>query len=214
MTKIMDAVMQLAGIALLSDDVQRKPQEAVFVATWDACLGALRDPAITPDARLNELATLCWRLVSSRTVSTVMIETVKQVSFAVVGTVENKPGIIILPKNWPVLFAKEPWMQLGAVVYAASQARDFWNNRLLGHAAEAERRGKAYEAILLRMAARDESAKWPFAQNAYQIEVTEEFADFPQDLVYEGLDFDLGRASALFSDFSRRGIVAPTGVKP
>lgn len=211
MTKIVDAVMEHAGRIMLSG---RKVDEvSATVATWDACVAGLMRPETTPDPRLNEAAKLLWVLCSSRTVCTAMTE-VPSLHF--MGLIKDKTdgkdrGVVLIPLNWIKLFADDPWLQIGAVMYSASKARDFWNKKISASKREfedVERRAKAYEAEFLRIAIRDQSKK-RFKATAYQGAVLGAFGSFPADLEYESKPFDLARAQAEFADYSERGIQAP-----
>jgi len=204
-TKIMDGVMLLAGKAL----VNAGPDVAsVIVATWNACVGALRDPSVVPDKRINDLAGLLWTLVSSRTVCTAMIAGVPTLSFMALERGSRQVALIAIPEDWVAHFAKDPWMQLGATVYSASKARDYWSGRVATR--DVNQRAMAFEAILLRLAAADESEAQPFKPNEYQAKVLAAFPSLPAAFDYEPEPFDLESAKRRFDDFSERGIQAPT----
>ena len=211
MTRIVDAVMEHAGRIMLGR--AKVDEVSATVATWDACVAGLMRPETTPDPRLNDVAKLLWVLCSSRTVCTAMTE-VPSLHF--MGLIKNRAdgkdrGVVLIPLNWVKLFSVDPWLQLGAVMYSASKARDFWNKKITDEASglEVERRAKAYEAEFLRLAIRDQSKK-RFKATAYQGAVLGAFGSFPPDLEYESKPFDLVRAQAEFADYSERGIEAPT----
>ncbi len=210
MTRIVDAVMEHAGRIMLGR--AKVDEVSATVATWDACVAGLMRPETTPDPRLNDVAKLLWVLCSSRTVCTAMTE-VPSLHF--MGLIKDKTdgkdrGVVLIPLNWIKLFSVDPWLQLGAVMYSASKARDFWNKKIADEAGglEVERRAKAYEAEFLRLAIRDQSKK-RFKATAYQGAVLGAFGSFPSDLEYESKPFDLERAQAEFADYSERGIQAP-----
>lgn len=204
MTKIMDSVMALAGYSLMGI----KPDVAsAIVATWDACLGALCDRNVMPDPKLNRLATMSWTLVHSRVVSTAMIPGVPTLAFMGLVRGEKQIGVIAIPEDWLRQFATDPWMQLGAIVYSTSKARDLWADKLLD--GRVEERAKAFEARFLRLAVSDASTSRPFKPNDYQTKVLTAFPAFPEEIDYEPEPFDLARARARFEDFSERGIRDP-----
>lgn len=211
MTKIMDAVMEHAGRAMLG--MGQPDAVAATVATWNACVATLMSPEVTPAPRLNDAASLLWSLCSSRTICTAMMPDVPSLSFIGLVTRDDSGreiGIIAIPENWLRLFAVDPWLQLGAVMYSASRARDFWSGKLREIDIVTERRAKAHEAEFLRFALADESKK-RFKATAYQGAVLAAFPSFPTDLEYESVPFDLARAQAKFGDYSDRGIQLPVG---
>lgn len=209
MTRIMDAIMGVAGRTIMPKGPGVTPVEVV-VATWDACLLALIDPATTPEGRLNKLAGLMWELVSSRVVTTAMTDEVKTITFAAVSRNDKFAGLVLIPENWIRLFAVDSWMQACAITHVSSKACDLWSGRLM--AADVERRARAYESVLLGLAAKDESVTRKFEANDYQRKVIADFASgIPEGLLYTSCPFDVTRAKAEFVSYDGNEIQVPSG---
>lgn len=72
---------------------------------------------------------------------------VPSLTMAVLGKGNMIAGLIIAPYNWVEMCNDNPPCQLGAVIFCASQAADFYNGRL---SEEIKKRGEAYEAEYLK----------------------------------------------------------------
>lgn len=78
-------------------------------------------------------------------------------------------GMILFPPTWVSQFTKDPVMGLGSVVFAGSQAVDFYNDRVaIDTSPGVEARARAYEAEFLKTRPKS-------GLNAYQLEVLSEF---------------------------------------
>ena len=86
-------------------------------------------------------------------------------------------GIILVPMTFPDLCKKDSTMQLGALVFNASKARDFYHNKLADFRAT-QSRAYAYEAEYLLTAQK----LWAqhFDPNKYQKKV---MTEYPEGLV-------------------------------
>lgn len=176
-----------------------RPEYQKHVQCFNALVDFLRNREKLPDPDINRLTTLLWRLVGSKIVPTAAIpdnDNIRSLSFIVQkispknipvlkqqGYPENcflefielgsYTGCIILPDNFPELFNEDPAMQMGAVVFIASQVRDYITGRLMTENPPLwKERAYAYEAQLisdlLKMA--QEQGK-VFQPNDYQQEI-------------------------------------------
>lgn len=112
-----------------------------------------------------------WDVVHYRAVHTAMTTAVNTPTFMSVRRKETgEPiGVILLPDDWVGLILKDHIMQLGAVVFAGSQAVDYFNGRLnIDSKGRVGDRAMSYEAELLKTFD-------PSTLNAYQLDVLAKF---------------------------------------
>lgn len=149
----------------------------------------MRDPARLPLPSVNKLMALFWNLVGNRITPT-GITKVPTLSFWAEIRNDRSIAMILCPEWWHLSLAKEPYFQMGALVFAASQAKDYWNHKFLpGSREEVKARSLSYEAELLHYFAKDAP---DFKPNDYQKDV---MAAYPNGLAsvsshYEGRDYD------------------------
>lgn len=129
--------------------------------------------SIVPNERVRALARVVWDLVGHKQVLVVLGADVPSLAFTVMVRGGVQQGLVLIPKAWPQMIEADPFMQLGAILFAGVQVVDFYNNRLVGDPG-ARRRWDAYEAELLRTL----SAWLPGWQpNEYQREALERCPD-------------------------------------
>lgn len=151
--------------------------------TFDSLVDFLRDKDRFPNPKINQLVTLLWRLVGNRHIPVTLDlgGRIPSLSFVVQGNLVEQAPFFILPQSFTGLVHANPAMQLGAVAFAASQARDYWTGKLieekrLGREDDCLKRAYAFEAevlLTLQKLAQDDGDTLKF--NAYQTEVLNRF---------------------------------------
>jgi len=172
-------------------------------STFTELVDSLRNPDSMKNPAINELARLLWRLVGNRIVPSSVMPGIPTMSF----WCEIKKGemfaTIICPLDWPQRLKDDPYMQMGAMVFNASRARDYWNHRIIDITDTKEEqydRAMAFEAELLCYFQQHTT---DFVPNEYQKQVLEKFpaglASAPPGLVYESRPFPDGQAEMLLA---------------
>lgn len=106
----------------------------------------------------------------------------------------SKCCIILVPVEWPKICEKDPFMQLGGMVYTASKCADYWHGKLQTQedGVALEMRARAYEAEYLLML----STLIKFKPNSYQKKVLEQFplglASLKEEFRYELQPYAVG----------------------
>lgn len=148
----------------------RKAGENI-TAYFDIAVDALRTPSEFPNVSINELMTLFWRLVGNNITPSALSESVETVSFFSEIHEDERIAVILVPVNYVTLCKKDPFMQYGALVFTASQARDYYNDRLYVRS-DVMQRAYANEAEYLNTI----KALIPqFKSNRYQKDVMKRF---------------------------------------
>lgn len=176
----------------VADDDPLKEHLDNTSAMFDFLIDFLREGF--PNRHVNQLCTLAWRLIGNRIVNLAQMQEVNPptLSFIAIGKGPFVQPMILLPHTWAKDVVDEPnrTMPLGSIIMAASQSRDFVNNKLLTKdaATEASKRAKMYEAeMLLTLQGFD-----PFKPNEYQTEVLKRYprgVESAPELVYQGAEF-------------------------
>jgi len=136
-----------------------------------------------PNAEINSLITLMWRLVRNKQVPTVLdpdgtIPTFSFLPRARRDHPEDAEGMFIIPLNFIDQVRQDPLMQLGAVVHMASRARDFYTGRIKAGSVDShiQDRSLAFEAEALLTAQRMAQAEGKqLSLNSYQQDVLSRF---------------------------------------
>ena len=177
-------------VETLADDDPRKASGVAVGNLVTQTVGGLRD--LFPNRWINDLMGIVWDIIGRRIVPAAVGPTATP-SMAVHGY----KAIILLPQTWPAMMAQDPIMQVGAMVFVGSQARDFHRGliRSIAGSEMAKMRAKAYEAEYLKTCLSLSIGSPTF--NEYQREV---LAMFPNgltsrpDLAYESGRFQLNIA--------------------
>ena len=157
----------------LGPDDKLRRQGELIIAFFDAGVDTLRNPGTFPNQQINELMTLFWRLVGNKITPTVLHTGIPGLAFwGEVRGVESM-GMVFVPQTYAELCVDDPAMQLGALVFTASQARDFYNGRQ-AVTDEVKARAYAYEGEFLKTLIETAPA---FTPNEYQRRVLIQFAD-------------------------------------
>lgn len=132
--------------------------ELIYGSTryFDTLVDFLREERKFPNREINNLTTLLWRLIGNKHIPMTLDTSgsVSNLSMLVLGKSGEEIPFFIMPKNFIVRVNENPAMQLGAVVYNASQARDYWTGKLvlekkLGFNNNFHKRAIAFEAEML-----------------------------------------------------------------
>lgn len=125
---------------------------------------------------INKLASLMWDLVGHRITPVAIGPDVVAIHFYAEIPKQGQPvACILCPPKWLHMVEADPIMQFGALVFAGSQARDYYNERLAWDGKAVHSRSRAYESEFLHCV----MEKYPFTPNDYQKKVME---DFPKGL--------------------------------
>lgn len=157
--------------------------------TFTAMVDRLRRCSCPP---IKDLTGLLWKIVGERIAPAAIMEGVPSMSF----WCEVKKGemfaTIICPMNWCEMLKNDPHMQMGAIVFNASKAKDYWNQKVVGLDDTEESstgRAWAYESEFLLHCQSDPS----FSPNPYQRHVLGKFpkgvSSAPSGLLYPGRAF-------------------------
>lgn len=169
----------LASFGADQVNVNDLPEDAPMAGLGKECESLFTDGvetlrSIVPNERVRTLGRMIWDLVHNKQVLTAIGPDVPSLGFAVLKAKEMHQAIILIPKTWPQMCMDDPFMQLGAILFAGAQAVDFYNDRLLGDPNAAHRRWCAYEAELLHTL-KELSPSWQ--PNTYQCEAIARFPD-------------------------------------
>jgi hypothetical protein len=166
----------------------------------------LLDPALFPNKGINDLCHLFWQLVGSGVSRMAVTETVPSIHMLAIRDKVQDPLVctVMVPASFLNLVLEDPWMQLGALVFTASQAKDIWNKKLDANIPD---RARTQEAEFLRTAQHFPN----FKANDYQVRILKIYP--PESLVrwqYSSEPFNLKEAQARFQDPSGQGIHEPS----
>ncbi len=147
---------------------QAKECEALFTRGVDFLRSEFPNPVI------RRLASVIWETVGQKVTPVAWGIDVKVLSFVMMGPRSAPQGLIIPPLGWAKMMGQDPIMQLGALVFAGSQAVDYANDRFLNDQKNVRPRAVAYEAEYLNTV-RSLSAFWEPCD--YQSAVLREFPE-------------------------------------
>jgi len=165
----------------------------------------LRNPKMVPLDRINDLAVLGWDLIGNH-ITPCAVGNVSTVCFGAevinVANPEQERASIFVPMDFVQRCQENIVFQMGAMVFAISQARDFWNNklawvvegRLIDGREDVKTRARIYESEFLHLF-KDKG----YSYHEYQQKVMEEFPegwDSRPDLWYDSEPYVEGRKVA------------------
>lgn len=149
--------------------IKNKLMETEFSELVDV----MRNPEHLPLPSINALMTLFWRLVGNKISPVAMTDAVPTLSFWAEIRGGRTLAFILCPIKWYEMLREDPHYQMGALVFAASQSKDYWNHQMLPHTRKAVKdRAWSSEAELLLYFART-SPK--FKPNEYQQKIMQEY---------------------------------------
>lgn len=174
----------------LSKDDPRYSVGKAFEVKFTTMVEGMMNPSHLPLPAINSLMRLFWRLVGNKIVPSAMGQ-VPTVSFLAEIRQYKSVGMVICPEDWLDKVQQDPYYQMGALVYVASQAKDYWNHKFVPNSKkEIFARAYSYEAEWLHFLAATDPAG--FQPNAYQQKL---MAEYPQGIAsvpshYEGREYD------------------------
>jgi hypothetical protein len=165
-------------------------QNGIMISeAFTKCVDELRN---WPHQPVAELMSLFWKLVGNRICPASIQPDVSTLSFwcEIPGGADPDKrarqmiATIICPSNWCDMLRADRYMQLGALVFQASKAKDYWNLKIPGITCTEEafqERAYSYEAEFLNTIS-------VFSPNSYQKQV---LTKYPQGLrsVRRGLHY-------------------------
>lgn len=145
-----------------------------------------------PLPTVNKLMTLLWRIVGNKIAPVAMNPKIPTLSFWCEIQRNRSLAVIMIPDNWHDMLVEDSHMQMGALVFAASQAKDYWNHKFAPTTIskqEIHDRAWSSEAELLHFFARTAP---DFHANAYQNKIMERYPNgiLSVDTHYEGREYD------------------------
>lgn len=151
----------------------------------------LRQNKYTQLPSINALLELFWRLVGNK-ISPLAMTNVKSMSlWAECRGNNDSVAFVLIPFNWHDMLVADPFMQMGAMAYTASKAKDYWNYKFVpGSEQVIEDRARSYEAELLHFFSKNAPK---FVANDYQKEIMKHYPDGMMSEIshYESRAFDL-----------------------
>ena len=104
-----------------------------------------------PNERIRALGSVIWDIFHHRYVSMALGPAVPTLSIGIFGRPDALQALVFAPHNWAEMTAKNPLMELGAIVLVGSQAVDFYNGRVLTDGSGVMmHRARSYEAEYIR----------------------------------------------------------------
>ena len=156
-----------------------------IVEIFDRAVDDLRSPQRFPNPHINKLMTLAWRGIGRRPqplIYTVAMENIPHIHFF---TERHPSGAAIsalcFPLDWPTQAKNDPYMTLGGIIWACSQAIDFSFGRFHPHQGVKDRaigrEAEFYRTVITQTRpVQDMAGRVPnFALNEYMQKVLEMF---------------------------------------
>ena len=177
---------------------------------FQCILGMLGDPDMCPNPTINALAQLVWNLIGKQMIPAVMMSELPVSSFMFEKKGDKELAMIMLPTDFSQRCKDDPYMQFGAVVFLASQARDAYNGRIppeeetarRGIARKVHKRAHAFEAEYLLTAQQNCN---DFTPNEYQQELLKRFPNgldsLEPELKYDSKPFVQGPPSPILDGY-------------
>jgi hypothetical protein len=181
------------------DHPELLPEATMIGNQFASMVDFLRDKKF-PNIHIRELMDLIYNLVGSKMVPVGVVE-VETVSFMAEVKHGEKTGLILIPPKFLELCKENITMQFCALVFAGSQARDFYNDEMKKGGKYSRKviidRAFYYEAELLLLL-KDEAG---FIPTDYQKGVLEKYPkgldSMPDELKYESKPFVMGPICSL-----------------
>jgi hypothetical protein len=154
----------------------------------------LKNPEHINCPPINKLIGLFEKLVGNYITPVALTPSVQSLLFYCEQRKNKTVCFIMCPSNWHEMLLKDPFMQMGGLVFIASQAKDYWNLRLSSQyenrKEEIKNRARSYEAELLNYFAKYKSEK--FSANDWQKETIKLYPGgiMSEPSHYEGRDYD------------------------
>jgi hypothetical protein len=172
-----------------SDDPEFK-KYMLMQEEFSDLVDVMRKDKWLPLPSINTLMTLFWRVVGNKVTPVAMTPNVPSLSFWCEIRGGRSIAVIMMPKNWHDMLVQNAHMQMGAMVFAASQAKDYWNHKFgISSRQEIHDRAWSSEAELLHYFARTAP---DFKANDYQQKLMEKYPKgiASVDTHYVGREYD------------------------
>ena len=192
---LFNSIFQFQNLESLEENSDDYKKNKIIETEFTKLVDVMRDYDHLPHHEVNKLMTLFWRLVGNRITPVALTESVPTIGFFCEihkrHFVPRSVGLVFVPSNWHQLLMANPLKQMGAMVFVASQAKDYWNHRFLppNDREEVTSRAHSNEAELLHYFSRTVP---DFKPDAYQKHVMEKYSFGTKSLAtnYVGRDFD------------------------
>lgn len=140
---------------------------------------------------ITDLMRLFYNLVGSKKTPVGMTESVESLSFYLEKMKEASIAFVLMPFAWSQILRNNPFLQMGAMVFVASQCKDYWNNRLTVDTKQVILdRAMAHEAEVLHLFQKNFTN---FDPTEYQKSVMQKFPSGLNDCtsLYDGKPFEV-----------------------
>lgn len=172
-----------------SDDPVFKKHK-LMESEFSDLVDVMRQDKWLPLPAVNTLMTLLWRIVGNKVAPVAMNPNVPTLSFWCEIQRSRSLAVIMIPDNWHDMLVEDTHMQMGAMVFAASQAKDYWNHKFVPSSKkDVHDRAWSAEAELLHYFARTAP---DFKANDYQMKIMEKYPKgiASVDAHYVGREYD------------------------
>lgn len=143
-----------------------------------------------PNSSINVLMNLFFNLVGNKITPVGITTSVETLGFWCEIRGSKSFASILVPENWHDILVKDTYMQMGALVFAASQAKDYWNHKFHNYSKkEIHDRAHSFESELLQYFSRTSSK---FKANPYQQHILDRYPEgiASVDSHYDGRMYD------------------------
>lgn len=113
-----------------SDDLDYKKQKLIE-SEFSDLVDVMRQEKWLPLPSINVLMTLLWRLVGNHITPVAVNPNIQTLSFWCESRQNNSLAVIMVPENWHYLLVENAHLQMGAMAFVASQAKDYWNHKFV-----------------------------------------------------------------------------------
>ena len=120
---------------------------------------------------INDLMALFWDLVGNKVCPAAMAN-VPTLSFWCEIHNNKSAAFVIMPENWHDMLVENPHYQMGAMVFAASHAKDYWNEKYVQGEKGVLQRAYSFESELLHYFKANVEG---FKPNEYQTKIMAKF---------------------------------------
>lgn len=161
-----------------------------FEEKFTTMVEGMMNPSHLSLPSINILMRLFWRLVGNKVVPSAM-GGVPTVSFLAEVRQGKSVGMVICPIDWLERIQQDPYYQMGALIYVASQAKDYWNHKFVpGSKKEILARAYSCEAEFLHFLKTTDPVG--FVPNPYQQKIMDEYPNgiASEPSQYDGREYD------------------------
>jgi len=184
-----DFILSRWGAMHISQTDQDTQQVGGNVVTlFDNGVRVLGDSKQMPNPAINHLMLLFWRLVGNKITPSALAHQVPTLSFWAEIKATASLAVVMVPWKWDEMCVKDRWMQLGGLVFVASQACDYFHGKMSTVSdLPVITRAQAFEAEYLLTLLKE--PRIAFKPNDYQKMVLDKFPkgleSLPKELRYQ-----------------------------